>query len=67
MSLIWESGQFAWPIVVLAVYGTACVIGLDYAWRVTKLPAKRLALYGALLFAVGAAAIVALPSALAGP
>jgi len=42
--MIWQGGQFAWPLVLTILYLALLLLATDYAWRVSRLGGRRIAL-----------------------
>ena len=51
-NLLWKSGRFSWPFVVVVAYLAFAVFLFDLMWRVTKWPFAEFVEASAAAFAV---------------
>lgn len=54
VGMVWEAGRLAWAPVVVVAYAALCLVLLDLAWRLARMPFRRLALLAAVAALAGA-------------
>ncbi|HPF47977.1 MAG: hypothetical protein KDF58_13725 [Alphaproteobacteria bacterium] len=58
--MIWnkEENRFSWSFIILVVYSTLFLVVFDLIWRLVNIGFMELAAGGAVLWLIGAAAII---------